>query len=138
MNKENLFEYYFRLLTLLFWPIICYKWIFIQNITIESILFITYTFIASIFIIFIIIDFIISKDIFNINLYYRVSTIISYILTLCSFLLYPTNIPILLFKFISIIIYFYFSSKLVFKFKNEEGVVGIISSLLLIAISICY
>jgi len=138
LNKENLFEYYFRLLTLLFWPIICYKWIFIQNITIESILFIIYSFIASIFIVLIILNFIINKDIFNINLYYRVSTIISYILTLCSFLLYPTNIPILLFKFISIIIYFYFSSKIVFKFNNEEGVVGMISSLLLIAIAICY
>lgn len=138
MNKETLFEYYFRFLTLLFWPIICYKWIFIQNITIESILFTIYTFVGLIFIILIISNFIINKNILSIDLCYKVSTIISYILTLSSFLLFPTNLAVLGFKFISIIAYLYFSCKLVFKFKNEEGVVGIISSLLLTAIAICY
>lgn len=138
MNKEVLFEYYFRFLTLFFWPIIFYKIIFIQNYTLEYILFYSYTFTGVIYIALLIFYFMNIKKLRNINLYYRLSTICSYILTLSTFLLFPTNIALLYLKFIFIIIYFYFSCKMVFKFKNEEGVVGIISSLLLMLIAISY
>ncbi|MDU2197608.1 MAG: hypothetical protein E7E21_04200, partial [Peptostreptococcaceae bacterium] len=73
-----------------------------------------------------------------INLHYRLNTICSYILTLSTFLLSPTNLTLLYLKFIFILIYFYFSCRMVFRFKNEEGVVGIISSLLLMVIAIWY
>lgn len=138
MKIDLIFEKYFRFLTLLFWPIICYKWIFIQNKYIEYILFSIYTFVGLIYIIAIILYYTKEKKLGNINLWYRLSTSTSYILTLSNFLLFPTNITLLYLKFISIFVYFYFSCNMVFKLKNEEGVVGIISSLLLIAIAIFY
>ncbi len=138
MKIDLIFEKYFRFLTLLFWPIICYKWIFIQNKYIEYILFSIYTFCGLVYIIAIILYYTKEKKLRDINLWYRLSTSTSYILTLSNFLLFPTNITLLYLKFISIFVYFYFSCKMVFKFKNEEGVVGIISSLLLISIAIFY
>lgn len=138
MDKENFYESYFRFLTLLFWPIICYKWIFIQNSIIELTLFYIYTIVVSIYIILIIVHSIRYKELKNIQLHYRISTSTSYMLTLSTFLLFPTNITLLYLKFISILIYFYFSCRMIFKFKNEEGVVGIISALLLTSIAICY
>lgn len=138
MNKEVFFEYYFRFLTLFFWPIICYKIIFIQNYTLESILFYSYTFVGIIYIALLIFYFMGMKKLRNINLHYRLNTICSYILTLSTFLLSPTNLTLLYLKFIFILIYFYFSCRMVFRFKNEEGVVGIISSLLLMVIAISY
>ena len=138
MNKEVFFEYYFRFLTLFFWPIICYKIIFIQNYTLESILFYSYTLVGIIYIALLIFYFMGMKKLRNINLHYRLNTICSYILTLSTFLLFPTNLTLLYLKFIFILIYFYFSCRMVFRFKNEEGVVGIISSLLLMVIAIWY
>ena len=55
-----------------------------------------------------------------------------------SFLLFPTNLTLMWFKILAIFIYFYISSKCVYKYKYEECVVGIISSALLLAINICY
>ncbi|MRN25062.1 hypothetical protein EAI30_10580 [Romboutsia ilealis] len=138
MNKEVFFEYYFRFLTLFFWPIIFYKIIFIQNYTLETILFYSYTFVGIIYIALLIFYFMGMKKLRNINLHYRINTICSYILTLSTFLLFPTNLTLLYLKFIFILIYFYFSCRMVFRFKNEEGVVGIISSLLLMVIAIWY
>ncbi|WP_161791947.1 hypothetical protein [Terrisporobacter othiniensis] len=74
----------------------------------------------------------------NIVIYYRISTLISFILTLASFLLYPTNITLMWLKVLFIFIYFYISFKNVYTYKIEECVVGMISAVLLLVISICY
>lgn len=137
-NKENFFEYYFRFLTLLFWPIICYKWIFIQNYKIEYVLCLIYSILGIAFIVLSFGKYILKKDLESVYFCYRIITITSYILTLTSFLLFPTNITLLYSKLLSIVIYFYFSCNVVYKLKNEEGVVGIISSLLLFSIAVCY
>ena len=128
----------FRGLTLLFWPIIIYKWIFISNIYIERNAFLIFSILAILYIIIMLISQIKNKFLDNIVIYYRISTLISFILTLATFLLYPTNITLLLIKVLAIGIYLYISSKSVYIFKIEECVVGIISSILLLAISICY
>lgn len=138
MKKEYYFEMGFRGLTLLFWPIIIYKWIFISNIYIERNAFLIFSILAILYIIIMLISQIKNKFLDNIVIYYRISTLISFILTLATFLLYPTNITLLLIKVLAIGIYLYISSKSVYIFKIEECVVGIISSILLLAISICY
>ena len=74
----------------------------------------------------------------KIVIYYRITTLISFILTLATFLLYPTNITLMILKIFSIFTYLYISYIGVYKYKNEEYVVGMISSILLLAISICY
>lgn len=138
MKQENFFEIYFRVLTLLFWPIIIYKWIFISNYYLERNLFGLYSLLAILYIIIIIISQIKNTFLDNIIIYYRVSTLISYILTLAAFLLFPTNLTLMLIKILSISIYLYISCKNVFTHNIDECVVGIISSILLFALSICY
>lgn len=138
MKKEYFFEMSFRVLTLIFWPIIIYKWIFIPNIYLERSSFLIFSILAIIYILSISILQIKYKFSDNIVIYYRVSTLISFILTLASFLLYPTNITLMWLKLLSIFIYFYISSKNVYSHKIQECVVGMISSILLFVISICY
>lgn len=138
MKREYYLEIYFRGLTLIFWPIIIYKWIFIPNTYIEKNSFLIFTVLAIIYIINIGILQIKYKFLDNIVIYYRISTLISFILTLASFLLYPTNITLMWLKLLSIFIYFYISFKNVYNHKIEECVVGMISAVLLLVISICY
>lgn len=138
LKKEYFFEMGFRSLTLLFWPIIIYKWIFITNIYVERNSFWIFSILAIIYIINISISQIKYKFLDNIVIYYRISTLISFILTLASFLLYPTNLTLLWLKLIFIFVYFYISFKNVYTYKIDEGVVGMISALLLLVISICY
>ena len=138
MKKEFFFEMYFRVLTLLFWPIIIYSWIFISNIYIENNVFLIFSTLAILYIILICILQIKNKFLDNIIIYYRLSTLISYMTTLASFLLYPTNLTLMLFRVLSIFVYFYISCKNVITYKLEECVVGIISSILLLFLCICY
>ncbi len=138
MKKEYFFEMGVRGLTLIFWPIIIYKWIFIPNIYMERNSFLIFSILAIIYIINIGISQVKYKFLDNIVIYYRISTLISFILTLASFLLYPTNITLMWLKILFIFIYFYISFKNVYTYKMEECVVGMISALLLLVISICY
>lgn len=138
MKKEYFFEMGFRGLTLMFWPIIIYTWIFIPNIFIEKNSFLIFSILAIIYIISLIILQLKYKFLDNIVIYYRVSTLISFILTLATFLLYPTNITLMWLKLLSIFIYFYISFKNVYNHKIDECVVGVISSILLFVITICY
>ena len=138
MKREYFFEIGFRALTLLFWPIIIYEWIFISNIYIERCLFLIFSILAILYIIIIGISQIKNKILDNIIIYYRISTLISFILSLASILLFPTNIELMWLKILSILLYFYISSKGVYNYKNEECVVGMISSVLLLALNICY
>ena len=138
MKKEYYFEMGFRGLTLLFWPIIIYKWIFISNIYIERNAFLIFSILAILYIIIMLISQIKNKVFEKIVIYYRITTLISFILTLATFLLYPTNITLMILKIFSIFTYLYISYIGVYKYKNEEYVVGMISSILLLAISVCY
>lgn len=138
LKKEYFFEMGFRGLTLMFWPIIIYTWIFIPNIFIEKNSFLIFSILAIIYIISLIILQLKYKFLDNIVIYYRVSTLISFILTLATFLLYPTNITLMWLKLLSIFIYFYISFKNVYNYKIDECVVGVISAILLFVITICY
>lgn len=128
----------FRGLTLIFWPIIIYTWIFIPNTYIEKNSFLIFSLLAIIYIINLIFLQIKYKLLNNIIIYYRISTLISFILTLATFLLYPTNIALMWLKLLSIFIYFYISFKNVYSHKIEECVVGVIGAILLFVITICY
>ena len=138
MKREYFFEMSFRGLTLIFWPLIIYKWIFIPNIYMERNSFLIFSILAIVYMVNIGISQIKYKFLDNIVVYYRVSTLISFVLTLASFLLYPTNITLMWLKLLSIFIYFYISAKNVYNYKVEECVVGMISAILLLVISICY
>ena len=135
--SKRFFEYNFRFLFILFWIIIWYKWVVLSNTNIEILL-------VSLFIILSILYlapfYIFSKKYGekNITIYYRTSVIISFIFSLISFVLLPTNLIFLNLKSIFIILCMYTSYKMLFKYKIEEGLVGIISSILLLVITFLY
>ena len=138
MYKEKLFDNYFKFLALLFWPITWYKWIVISNGTLENMLFTIYAIVAIVFIILYSVFMIKYKDITQIDFFYRISTLLAFIFTLFSFLIYPKSLFFLYLKIIFTGIYLYYSIVKTLKFKDDEGVVGIMSSLLLIVITLFY
>ncbi len=135
MNIE-FFEKYFKFLFLSFWAMIWYELVFVSDAFIKTILVSTYCIITSIYIFSII--FIKRNIMKNITLYYRVSILCSFISTLFSLLLFPTSIFFLILKIIFILICLYFSYTKLFKYKIEEGLVGMLSSILLLIITFCY
>lgn len=140
LESDNLFEKYFRFLTLSFWPIMWYKWNIISSRKLEYLMFLTYSFFAGIYFIFFTIKYIKSqpKQRESMMFFYRISSIFAFVTSLFSFVLFPKNIPVFYLKLTSISIYLYFSYREVFKKKNDEGVVGIMSFLLLLALTIFY
>ena len=110
MINTKLIDNYFKFLFLSFWPIIWYELVFVSDPFIKSTL---------------------------VTLYYRISTLTAFISTLFS-LIYPTNLLFLSFKVIFIFMYLYISYTKLFKYKIEEGLVGILASLLLLVIMFRY
>lgn len=140
LESDKFFENYFRFLTICFWPIMWYKWNVISSRKLEYLLFLSYSLLAGIYFLLFIVRYLKSssdkKE--NMMFFYRLSTIVAFIVSLFSFVLFPKNIPVFYLKLLSISVYFYFSYREVFKKKNDEGVVGIMSFLLLLALTIFY
>lgn len=135
MNIE-FFDKYFKFLFLSFWAMVWYELVFVSDTFIKTILVSTYCIFTSIYIFFIL--FIKKDTIKNITLYYRISILCSFISTLFSLLLFSTSILFLITKLIFILICLYFSYTKLFKYKIEEGLVGILSSILLLVITFYY
>ena len=135
MNIE-FFDKYFKFLFLSFWAMVWYELVFVSDTFIKTILVSTYCIFTSIYIFFIL--FIKKDTIKNITLYYRISILCSFISTLFSLLLFSTSIFFLITKLIFILIGLYFSYTKLFKYKIEEGLVGILSSTLLLVITFYY
>ena len=135
--SKRFFEYNFRFLFILFWIIIWYKWVVLSNANIEILLVSSFIILS---ILYLTLLYIFSKkyDEKNITIYYRTTVIISFIFSLISFVLLPTNLIFLNLKSIFIILCMYTSYKMLFKYKIEEGLVGIISSILLLVITFLY
>lgn len=135
--KLNFFESNFRFLFISFWIIIWYKWIVLSNPQVEIIMSNSFIFLSIIYIIIFTIFYKkhhIDKIIFR----YRISILISFIFSCISFLLFPTNLFLLNLKTLFTIISIYISYNMLFKCKIEEGLVGIISSILLLVITFLY
>jgi hypothetical protein len=139
MKDTKYIDNYFKILSLVFWPIIWYKWIVISNeiieislVTIYSILCVVYT------VYYIYLKTKCNYEIDKIEVYYNFSTILAFISTLYSFLIFPKNLTFLYIKIALIGAYFYFSVLKAIRYKREEGIVGIMASLLLAVITVFY
>lgn len=138
MVNDKFFDNYFKVLTLLFWPIIWYKWVALSIESIERVIFISYCSLSIIFMILYIFYSNKNNNTERIVVLYRISTLFAFISTLSSFVLFPRSYFLLYLKIGFVLIYFYCSCVKVHKYKIEEGVVGILSSLLLILITLLY
>ena len=140
IRKNFILEFLFRGLTILFWFIFLYNWILIPHININLYIFIFYTVIALFYLVIFSIDKIQDNSFKerDIDFLYRFISISTFIVYLLSILLFSNNLKILFLKFILTLIYFYISYKKAFKLKQEEGLVGVISSILLFTFDIYY
>ena len=136
MINTKFMDNYFKFLFLSFCPRILYELIFVSDPFIKSILVALYCIATLIYIPLII--FFNDNNIKSITLYYRISTLTAFIFTLFSLLLFPTNLFFLTLKVIFVFIYLYLSYIKLFKYKIEEGLVGILASLLLLVIMFRY
>lgn len=135
MINTKFIDNYFKFLFLSFWPIIWYELIFVSDPLIKSILVTLYCILTLIYIPLVIFF---KDNIKSITLYYRISTLTAFIFTLFSSLLFPTSLLFLALKIIFVFIYLYLSYTKLFKYKIEEGLVGILASLLLLVIMFRY
>ncbi|MDO5010519.1 MAG: hypothetical protein Q4E31_06795 [Intestinibacter bartlettii] len=133
-------EFYFRTLTVLFWITLLFNWIFIPNPDINYYIFNTYLILSLIYIILAIINKIKHRCIdikTKVDFFYKSISIITFVVSMMYFLLYSNSIKLLLIKTFIIFIYFYISCKKV-NLKDEEGVVGIIGSILIFVFATYY
>ncbi len=135
MKENNFFDSSFKILFLFFWVIIWYKWVALSNNTLELFLVNIFSIASLLYIIFSTILIIQKKDINPIIIWYRISILASFVSCLFSFILYPTSLIYFHIKNILIIICIYISYKKLFTYKIEEGLVGIIASVLLLVMS---
>ena len=135
MINTKFIDNYFKFLFLSFWPRIWYELIFVSDPLIKSILVTLYCILTLIYIPLVIFF---KDNIKSITLYYRISTLTAFIFTLFSLLLFPTSLFFLTLKVIFVFIYLYLSYTKLFKYKIEEGLVGILASLLLLVIMFRY
>jgi hypothetical protein len=138
-DSSRFLENYFRILSLAFWPIIWYKWIAITDRFLEISLVCSFSLMSILYVIlFLYIGHKGYYHIERIEVLYRFSTIIAFISTLLSFVSFPRNVTALLIKMGILLIYFLVSLRWVVKYKNDQGVVGIMASILLTIITLYY
>lgn len=137
MINEKFLDKFFRGLTLFFWSIIWYKWVAISIKSIEIALVTLFSFLSLLHIILISLSYK-KNTISKINLLYKVSTLLAFISTLFSFVLFSKSYFYLYLKIFFVLIYFYCSCIKVYKYNTDEGIVGILASLLLIVITLLY
>lgn len=139
MKREyNILEIYFRILTILFWSILLYNWIFIPNTTIDTYIFFSYLILSTVYLILFTIMEFKNSNIDRINYFYKFISTVIFAVSILYFLLFSNNINLFIIKSLVNLLYFYISCKKVFKSKDEEGVVGIIGSLLIFILATYY
>lgn len=139
MKREyNILEIYFRILTILFWSILLYNWIFIPNTAIDTYIFFSYLILSTVYLILFTIMEFKNSNIDRINYFYKFISTVIFAISILYFLLFSNNINLFIIKSLVNLLYFYISCKKVFKSKDEEGVVGIIGSLLIFIFATYY
>lgn len=140
MTNSSFIDKFFKLIHLMFWPIIWYKLSFISSSSINDNLFYIFFVTSFVFVILIIYSNIKNKISLQGNIYdlYRLGTTFAFMSSLYSMLIVPKDVTWLLLKILFTIIYFYVSFLNLFKAKSAEGVVGLVGSTLLFVITIFY
>ncbi|WP_304206237.1 hypothetical protein [Peptostreptococcus russellii] len=131
-------ELYFRLISLMFWPIYWYKWIVITIENYNNILFYIYFVVDAIFITLLIIKYIRKKIESKRYFKFALSMSLTYLITLSSFMIFTTNITLLYAQIIMCIILMVESWKLIKEDYNDIGVVGVLAALLILILTYFY
>lgn len=141
-NKLNLFNNIFKFLFLAFWIIFWFVGIILTDNKfnkLSSSLFIIYTSLCITYIVTYIAYMNYTKIYEDkIEIFYKLVTLISFIFSSYTYYMFSVSLFGFLLKLILLIIYMYISIIKVHKYKLEEGVVGIIASILMIFMLLRY
>ncbi|XTR37159.1 hypothetical protein ACQQ2T_11380 [Paraclostridium tenue] len=141
-NKLDLFNNIFKFLFLAFWIIFWFVGIILTDNKyneLSSSLFIIYTSLCITYIVTYIAYMNYTKIYEDkIEIFYKLVTLISFIFSSYTYYMFSVSIFGFLLKLIFLIIYMYISIIKVHKYKLEEGVVGIIASILMIFMLLRY
>lgn len=131
-------ELYFRIISLMFWPIYWYKWIVITIENYNNILFYIYFIVDGIFIVLLIVKYIMRRNDSKRYFKFALSMALTYLITLLSFMIFKTNIILLYAQIFTCIILMVESWKLIKEEYNDIGVVGILAGLLILILTYFY
>lgn len=141
-NKLNFFDTTFKLLFIAFWVIFWFIGIILTENKfnqLSSSLSYIYSSLSALFIVTYIGYMMHTKTYEDkIEIFYKVTTVLAFIFSSLSYYLFPLSIFWFFVKLIFLFIYMYISILKVYKYKLEEGVVGIICSALMIFMFIRY
>lgn len=141
-NKLNLFNNLFKFLFLMFWVMFWFIGIILTDYKFNKIAIYFFIAYSSVCIIYIISYVIYMKTSNNfekkIEVFYKISTLLSFIFSTLSYYIFPISIMWFLIKLSLLFTYMYISILKVYKYKLEEGVVGILASALMLFMFLRY
>lgn len=138
IGKNRALEYYFRLATLLFWFLYWYKWTLITSENYNEILIKSYSILALTYIITRLIDQIFNRSLPCYEFLFHIISIAAYIISLFSFIIYPSLIELLYVKMLFSVLLIYVSRKMMTVELNELGLVGIFTGVLILTLTYFY
>lgn len=137
-QKIGFIEIYFRLVSILFWPIYWYKWTVITVENFNNVLFNIYGVIDLAFIVLLVIFFLFKRRETLWYFLFSLSMAVCYIVSLYSFIIVPVDINWLYIKIGTIIVTMVISWNLLKRDENDVGVVGLLSGVLLLIMTYFY
>lgn len=137
-EKIGFIEMYFRLVSLLFWPVYWYKWTVITVENYNTILFKIYGVLDILFIFLLLVFFLFKRDKRWWYFIFSLSMATCYLVSLYSFIMVPVDINWLYIKIGTIIITMIISWNLLRREKNDIGVVGLLTGVLLLIMTYFY
>ncbi|MBF1049183.1 MAG: hypothetical protein HXL23_00590 [Peptostreptococcus sp.] len=137
-QKIGFIEIYFRLVSILFWPIYWYKWTVITVENFNNVLFNIYGVIDLAFIVLLVIFFLFKRRETLWYFLFSLSMAVFYIVSLYSFIIVPVDINWLYIKIGTIIVTMVISWNLLKRDGNDVGVVGLLSGVLLLIMTYFY
>lgn len=137
-EKIGFIEMYFRLVSLLFWPVYWYKWTVITVENYNTILFKIYGVLDILFIFLLLVFFLFKRDKRWWYFIFSLSMATCYLVSIYSFIMVPVDINWLYIKIGTIIITMIISWNLLRREKNDIGVVGLLTGVLLLIMTYFY
>lgn len=131
-------EAFFRLTCILFWPLYWYKWSVITVANYNEILFTVYWMVSGTFLFVCTLAYLFRRSTSHTYYLYRMVLVFTYLESLYSFMLVPKNVEALYLRIVLCVILLFVSNRLIRLDKNDTGVVGILSSILILVLTYFY
>ena len=138
-QQLSIYDNLFKFIVVFFWIISWGTSMFIIPHKFQYLLFFSY----NIFTFWYIISYTLTIKFNNISIAkiiidYRITTVLAFFFASLKYFIFPTSVICIVLTVLFLFIHIYFSFRKVTRYKLEEGVVGIISSLLILSLMVFY